>query len=950
MKILTFYSFKGGVGRTALLMHLAIQWADRGRVVAVVDMDLNAPGLSFHPRLAFHENPDYEEYGTSNLLSTFYASRSPDYETFDFFPPSKLLREVRPEEGDKWGSGGRLLALPAGTISLPQSDNYDDITEHRVPSSDDQQDDRHDPERRSLRAFAKLFRKDLEKFKPSGSSRTIDYVLIDCRTGYPDLADLAMGYLADRIVLVSGLNGQNLQGLTLTLDTLRPGRIPPGRFATDAVVVFSPLPAQWHDSSESREAIREGIKRLESARLPLGDQETVETIPPIYTLPYTQHLATSDLPVSRERFLGRMHPYWEAVYDIAAELVPEDVPEDMTFNLKRKVKQLLGLDAFQIIGVQQTVKVLPQGNEVLSSPTVGSFPLAKILSVPKWHWPLAGDKGKIDQWYAKRSVESVEETEWERFLDHLCAFSLEYKEKLAIINNWPELSRFQKDSLLESLSKMKVKLSSLDASNGVKLLRQLAQSQQDWAGLVLADKKSGDQAMLHWPLEGRRVFVAWESFPEYWLWLVETLTESSTKGNASTVDLLRAAMLRETLPPWGRWAALTGLVDVTRDETESVLKLVLNQPLPEFSKTCLDLVRFVHQRCPDSISLVEPVLEHVKRLADKDSSGGIWNNLGNLLCYVLARYDEAEAAYRKALELNAQSAIILGNYANFMCNVRHSHEEAESLYHRALESDPKHANVLGNFASFMCKYRHSDNEAESLYRRALASDPKHAHNLGNFANFMCDVRHSYDEAESLFRRALESDPKHANNLGNFANFMWKVCHSYEEAESLFRRALESDPNDAHTLSNLALFMCDVRHTHDEAESLYRRALESDPKHANNLGNFSWFLLGQGRREEGLVWLEKALKRLTEVDDPTLEAECRFYQYALGPDHERPEALNKLRQLFDKSNFHSPGWDFSNIIDQAQKNGHPEVAWLNRLAQVISANHPTTILEPWPDSK
>jgi len=44
--LFTFYSFKGGVGRSMALMNVAYTLAGRGRHVLVVDMDLEAPGLS----------------------------------------------------------------------------------------------------------------------------------------------------------------------------------------------------------------------------------------------------------------------------------------------------------------------------------------------------------------------------------------------------------------------------------------------------------------------------------------------------------------------------------------------------------------------------------------------------------------------------------------------------------------------------------------------------------------------------------------------------------------------------------------------------------------------------------------------------------------------------------------------------------------------------------------
>src|ERR1019366_1396294 len=41
-----FYSFKGGVGRSLALLNAAYTLAGRGRHVLVVDMDLEAPGIS----------------------------------------------------------------------------------------------------------------------------------------------------------------------------------------------------------------------------------------------------------------------------------------------------------------------------------------------------------------------------------------------------------------------------------------------------------------------------------------------------------------------------------------------------------------------------------------------------------------------------------------------------------------------------------------------------------------------------------------------------------------------------------------------------------------------------------------------------------------------------------------------------------------------------------------
>ena len=47
MKTITFYSYKGGVGRTLALSNVAIRLAELGKNVCVLDFDLEAPGLNF---------------------------------------------------------------------------------------------------------------------------------------------------------------------------------------------------------------------------------------------------------------------------------------------------------------------------------------------------------------------------------------------------------------------------------------------------------------------------------------------------------------------------------------------------------------------------------------------------------------------------------------------------------------------------------------------------------------------------------------------------------------------------------------------------------------------------------------------------------------------------------------------------------------------------------------
>lgn len=67
-RIVTFYSYKGGVGRTFALANVAVLLAKRGKRVLLMDWDLEAPGLHryFKPFMA---NESFPQEGLIHLLS-----------------------------------------------------------------------------------------------------------------------------------------------------------------------------------------------------------------------------------------------------------------------------------------------------------------------------------------------------------------------------------------------------------------------------------------------------------------------------------------------------------------------------------------------------------------------------------------------------------------------------------------------------------------------------------------------------------------------------------------------------------------------------------------------------------------------------------------------------------------------------------------------------------------
>lgn len=77
-RIITFYSYKGGVGRTFALANIAVLLAQRGKRVLAMDWDLEAPGLHRYFQPYYSPNANSKQ-GLIYLLNHAAASPEADW-------------------------------------------------------------------------------------------------------------------------------------------------------------------------------------------------------------------------------------------------------------------------------------------------------------------------------------------------------------------------------------------------------------------------------------------------------------------------------------------------------------------------------------------------------------------------------------------------------------------------------------------------------------------------------------------------------------------------------------------------------------------------------------------------------------------------------------------------------------------------------------------------------
>jgi len=194
-KVVTFYSYKGGTGRSMALANVAWILASRGKRVIMLDWDLEAPGLHryFYPFLLDRDLRSTE--GLIDFFSDFVleaATHRPGASDPHWYTRyADLVEYAVTLEWTRFG-GGRLDLVPAGRQGPAYST--------RVNSFDWQ----GFYDRLGGGSFLEAVKARLRE--------QYDYILIDSRTGVSDTAGICTVQMPDVLVVCFTLNNQSIDG------------------------------------------------------------------------------------------------------------------------------------------------------------------------------------------------------------------------------------------------------------------------------------------------------------------------------------------------------------------------------------------------------------------------------------------------------------------------------------------------------------------------------------------------------------------------------------------------------------------------------------------------------------------------------------------------------------------------------------------------------------------
>ncbi|MDQ2091062.1 tyrosine-protein kinase family protein [Marimonas arenosa] len=188
MYVVTFFSYKGGVGRTLALVNIAAMLAKSGRKVLAVDFDLEAPSLpSFEIFQGAHNASGLVDYVTS-YRETGIAPRCEDF-------------IVRSEV-----EGNPIWVMPAGRHS--DGDYTEALNNIDWNELYEKQD-------------GYLLFEDMKQQWAEYGGHGFDYVLIDSRTGHTDVGGICTRHLPDAVSVMFLPNDSNITGLVPIVENIR---------------------------------------------------------------------------------------------------------------------------------------------------------------------------------------------------------------------------------------------------------------------------------------------------------------------------------------------------------------------------------------------------------------------------------------------------------------------------------------------------------------------------------------------------------------------------------------------------------------------------------------------------------------------------------------------------------------------------------------------------------
>lgn len=395
-----------------------------------------------------------------------------------------------------------------------------------------------------------------------------------------------------------------------------------------------------------------------------------------------------------------------------------------------------------------------------------------------------------------------------------------------------------------------------------------------------------------------------------------TGSRGTDEGGLRTTQEIMAVALRDE-SNWWTWE-MRARSKVDFDAREKIYRAAL-QRLPSNADLLVNYAQLL-ERANKRTDAIKQYRLAVQERADDPV---ILRTFASFLSNDPDGHDEAELAYKRALNLGPDIAETIGKYAEFLAYCRNHLTAAEQQYAEALRLDPTNAVITRNYATFLISRRQKTQAAEEMYERAMVLNPHDALTTGNLAYFLEREKGEVDRPEKLYRKAIALDPTVTLNLANFGWFLLRKRGKASEAESVFKKTLDLSPGHSAYTGNYVNLLLNHRRDFAAAAQSINEALAHEPDNPNNAVNLAAVRLCQGIIGESRAAARGAIK-LAKPKISQIIAEALFYDAVLSEmTMEDPApSLSRLKGVIEKG-YSRTYWDFSVMLEKSKVNATEE---------------------------
>lgn len=188
LNVISFYSYKGGVGRTIAMIQTAYNLVQEGKRVLMLDLDIEAPSLHKLFSKAVNDSVNGVEYGMVEYLYRSVVQKQENVSLHDIFCTIPL------DDID-----GSLFLIPA----LKKMDNKYIYEIGRLQTEQVQD--------------KKIFTSIINQIK---DELNIDYIFVDTRAGFNPWGALSLLSISSQVIFVAYPNIENIEGLKFAIEMM----------------------------------------------------------------------------------------------------------------------------------------------------------------------------------------------------------------------------------------------------------------------------------------------------------------------------------------------------------------------------------------------------------------------------------------------------------------------------------------------------------------------------------------------------------------------------------------------------------------------------------------------------------------------------------------------------------------------------------------------------------